>query len=224
MRLFLEAEEVSPVKSWGVALPALWLTLEEGSLSAPDVGFLRRLFPERRCYVWSISDGGAASPAIRKLRRAFGDWPRLRKSVVVREEMLCGGEPFYCDVALVEPTCDESVAELAGSTLWGKHSGLFVSGDPVEGFPDGLLSLCRVGIEHLGQDRRSEREELLREHLVSCASVGIIPLLVVEDSDARQYLIAPCKDQLPHDAVMPAATSSEFHLWLSKGLDLRILT
>lgn len=224
MRAFLEAEEASPLGSWGVPLPALWLTPQEERLSALDVGLLRRVFPDHRCYVWSVSDGGAASPAMKKMKRAFGNWPELGKSVVAKNEMVCGQVLFYCDVASVEPECDRDVAELASGTLWGKRSGLFMSSKPVEHFPEDLLSLCRIGIECSGKRCRTESEGFLRRYLEGSAAMGTIPLLVGEDSNSRQFLVAPGQDHIPKDVLVAAATRQEFDAWLRIGVDLRILT
>jgi hypothetical protein len=224
MHAFVEVEEVSPLKAWGVALPALWLAPESGRLNALETALLPNIFPGYRCYVWSVSDGGGASPAIKQIKRAFGEWPVLRKSVVAKDESIIGGRLFYCDVAAVEPEYGASIAELASRTLWGKCSGLFMSDNPVTGFPDDLLSLCRIGIEHSGKDMRSERELLLRRYLASAAASGTIPLLVVEDSNTRQFLVAPSHDRVPKDVVVTIATRGEFEAWLTVGVDLRILT
>lgn len=223
MQAFLETEQMSPLCNWGVALPALWLLLQEERLSAQDVGLLRNLFPGYSCHVWSISDGGAASAAVKKLKRAFGNWPALQKCTVAKTDMVCGDVLFYCDVARAESESDVTVAELARSTLWGKSSGLFMSSKPVERFPEDLLSLCRIGLERSGQDQRAEREQVLKRHLEFSAEEGTIPLLVGEDSNSNQFLIAPGQYDT-HSGLLEIVTPREFNAWVDKGIDLRILT
>ena len=144
--------------------------------------------------------------------------------MVAKDERTIGGKLFYCDVAVVEPECGASIAELASRSLWGRCSGLFMSDNPVAGFPNDLLSLCRIGIEHAGKDMRSERELLLRRYLASAAASGTIPLLVAEDSNTRQFLVAPGHDLVPRDVVVTIATRGEFEAWLTVGVDLRMLT
>ncbi len=224
MRVFLETDEVSPLRDWHVDLPALWLAPETGRACAADVALLRRIFPGHECCVWSVSDGGAASPAVKKVRRAFGEWPGLRSSVVVKEEMTVAGEHFYCDIALVESKDDACIAELAGRTLWGKNSGLFMARRRAARFPEDLLSLCRAALPSYDEDRRCEREQLLGRYLASAKLSEDIPLLVVQDSNVRQFFVAPGHDRLPADAVIRIVGQREFEEWLSPGVDLRILT
>ena len=119
----------------------------------------------------------------------------------------------------------------------GRHSGLFMSREKVTSFPADLLLLCRNEIERIRQDPRSlrneteyswqeyrsVREDLLRQLLEAARVEGTVHLLVCEDSDTRQFLIAPAQDYVPNEVLMASATRQEFDALLRIGVDLRIL-
>ena len=72
---FRRSERAVAAEDLGCGVAGRWLAPKSGRLNALETALLPNIFPGHRCYVWSVSDGGAASPAIKEMKRAFGDWP-----------------------------------------------------------------------------------------------------------------------------------------------------
>jgi hypothetical protein len=193
-------------------------------LTSGDIAFIRKVFEPFNLYVWHIHQGGAASPAIKKIKRAFGNWPSLHDSVVVKSESVFNGECFFCDIASVSVDSDESVADLAKTSMWGKNSGLFLSCEPILSFPKDLLLLGQMRLDRASVENNIKKQAALKDYVRSSKDSGIVPLLVAENADARKFLVAHgFQEKNLNSEQMGTAQIIDAHSLFCKGMDLCLM-
>lgn len=220
MRTFAELEKSrAGAESWGLELPLVWCLLGGRRYTTEDVAKLRELLDGYRCFVWRIFEGGAGSPAVRNLKRAFGDWPALKRTTLVRDSLLlASGEAYFCDVAEVLDENQGDLVKLARSSYWGARCGIFFKSETPACFPRYPLRLFEATMKGLS---RQKREALLRSGLKEEREEGNVHLLDVYGS-SLELLVVFTPPLAGFEYPTDRMNEAEFLSVIDAGIDLAI--
>ncbi|MEO1019203.1 MAG: hypothetical protein AAFY56_16160 [Pseudomonadota bacterium] len=157
--------------------------------------FMLSTFHMFKGYFWLASPVGFGNPRVLDIQRAFGRWSISRQDIVSRSDAYAeDGEKLYSDIAVVNDSNLEHLAEISDRNLFGIDSGLFFLPTgvslPLTGIVDPLTQLL-IKRNSLGViDNGLRNHGLIEEFVSNVTTLDGVPTIVLRDSNMSTFLLA----------------------------------
>ena len=217
-------------------LALLWIKPQKYSFSQYEIKAFMEAFDCFYCILWFISPTNSASSVkLNEIKRAFGQWRKLLKTVFLKHEYFFRKTKYYSDLSILKFTEATEAENFLSRGLFGLDSTVFFLKHLNIDF------LCFEPLANIWFRRLQEKticysqyKELKISNYVNIITKkeGIVGL-VVEDTETRKSLILLGKEKqvlrkafirLQKYQYFDIATDSDLSDFIKRGISLKLLS
>ena len=226
-------------------LAALWVKPEGYSFRERELGILLEAFNSFYCILWRISPlsyyfSSKASLKINEKRRVFGEWPKLRNKVFLKQDYHIGNTKYYSDFSTLSLS---EVSEGEGffhENMFGRNSTVaFVKNldfdiatfEPLVDIYFKHLQPIRLNTRLTYQYQEKYVDFKRGNYVNQITTLGGIATLLVKDTETRRSLIFLSKEEtilqqaffwLQQDSLFDVLSEDDLSHFINRGIGLAV--